>query len=933
MFKDFYFLVVLIFYFSLNSAKAQTYKKMMDDLNFTFQEVTAEADRYFETHEKGKGSGYKGYQRWKYLNEDRYGPSGIRNTIDPNFVSKGYSLFVEKYGKADKTNATSGWKDLGPYSADSITTGYNPGIGRVETFYVDANNQAKIYLGSRSGGFWKSLDSGATWLNTTDFLKATGVQSITASPTNSDSVLIALRNSVNGITQGIYRSVDGGSTWDSTLFMPFNLGWGISNVQIRTIKISPHNSNLIIIASSDGLYVSTDNLLTWTKEVSGDFEAVAFHPTDANYIYTMERSTSGVIIVSDNGGVSFTNGGSISGGATANSYLCSSAGSPNSLYVASGVGVSVSHNKGATFSFLNTLPNTVLAYAISDTSENFQTLGYVDNYSSTNGGQNFNQYSWWYLFDTNTTAQNYVHADTRFADCINGNFYLATDGYLSVSTDNCQTWYKYSGYGIREFYRVGLSYTKPWLNMCGSQDNGTSILDSSGWFEWNGGDGMEAVIHPLNEKWMIGSWQYGNRNLTTDGGLSRTNVQHNGQSYWDAPMLLDPNNHMSIYSFADEVYRTDDFATNWTTLGTPSNFSGFIRDAAIAENNSQKLALASYNDIALTTDGGNTFSDITISSTNQYVSDLAFDPNNDNTIIAVYGHHWDYARVFISNNSGSSWTDITFNLSRTPIHSVVIDTDGNIYLGAEMGVYTKTLSANTWSLYDLDLPRIGIKELEIQYATNTIRAATWGRGLWEAPLMGRKDFPKIVDIETSVKPDELNPKEAIPVDVTSVVSYSGTIQKCYIKWSINQPTLDSTIEMTNTVDSTWVSNKPLPDSTDGTKVYFKVFAEAANGDLTASHKLMYTIQNNPAISILENQLENSFNIFPNPATEAINIEFKETSKNVSLRVFDIMGKEMYHEKLKRGTKTQINISGWATGTYTLQVSTGAKTETQKFIKN
>ena len=469
--------------------------------------------------------------------------------------------------------------------------------------------------------------------------------------------------------------------------------------------------------------------------------------------------------------------------------------------------------------------------------------------------------------------------------------------------------------------------------MCGSQDNGTSILDSSGWFEWNGGDGMEAVVHPLNEKWMIGSWQFGNRNRTTNGGLTRNNVKHTGSPYWDAPMFFDPNDHMSIYSFADEVYRTDDFANSWTMLGRPTNFPNFIRDAAIAENNSQKLALASYSNIALTTDGGNTFTNITVPGTNQYVSDLAFDPNNDNTIIAVYSHHWDYKRVFISYNSGTNWTDITYNLSKTPIQCVVIDKDGNIYLGGEMGVYTKTMGATTWSLYDLELPRVGIKELEIQYATNALRAATWGRGLWEAPLLGKKNFTKIVDIETSVKPDELSPMEAIPMNVTTVVSYSGSIQKCYIKWSVNQPSLDSTIEMTNSIDSTWISNKPLPDSTEGTKVFFKVFAEAANGDLTSSHKLMYTVRNNPAISINENQLKNSFSLFPNPATEELNIEFKETHKNVVIQVFDMTGREIYHSKLKRGVKAQIDVSNWPEGAYTLKVISNGSVETQKFIKN
>ncbi|MCT4624867.1 MAG: hypothetical protein N4A46_14695, partial [Schleiferiaceae bacterium] len=725
-------LFILTFSLSFLVSSGQKYKQMMADPKYTFHEVVNEAERYFETHDKGEGSGYKGYQRWKYHNEDKYGPSGIRNTIDPHFAEKGFVSFKKEFGEIHKTNSSSGWKDLGPYSADSITSGYNPGIGRVIPFYVDPNNEAKIYLGARGGGFWKSLDSGNTWVNTTDFLISSGGSSITASPTNSDSVLIAIRNAQNGTTHGIYRSINGGNTWDSTLFVPSTLGWGGLGTthKIHNIKISPHDPDLVVIATSNGLYVSVDNIQSWTKRLTGDFEAIAFHPTNPNYIYTVDRLSPSQLIVSNDKGSNFSSAGNLSSNFSPNVYLSTSLADSNSVFAASNDGVWKSTDKGNSFTHLSTPPNSIRCYAVSDVNTSFQTLGFVDNFRSTDGGQNFTQYSWWSLGNPSTTNSNYVHADSRIVQCVNGNFYLGTDGYFCKSTDNCVSWKRLSGYGVREYYRVGVSQGQAHLNMCGSQDNGTSILDTVGWFEWNGGDGMEAVIHPLNENWMIGSWQFGNRNRTKNAGLTRQNVKHTGSPYWDAPMLMDPNDHMKIYSFADEVFRTDDFASNWNMLGKPTHFSNFIRDAAIAENNSQKMALASYNDIALTLDGGSSFTDITNTSTNQYVSDIAFDPNNDNTLIAVYSHHWDYKRVFISTNSGNTWQDITYNLNKIPIHCVIIDKQGNIYLGGELGVYTKTMNASIWSLYNQNLPNVAVKELEIQEATNTLRAATWGRGLW-----------------------------------------------------------------------------------------------------------------------------------------------------------------------------------------------------------
>ena len=84
----------------------------------------------------------------------------------------------------------------------------------------------RIYLGSRSGGFWKTIDGGNTWVNTTDFLFAAGVNTIAVSPENPNHVLINVRNSNNGVTHGIYKSTDAGETWSITNFNPDNLSWG-----------------------------------------------------------------------------------------------------------------------------------------------------------------------------------------------------------------------------------------------------------------------------------------------------------------------------------------------------------------------------------------------------------------------------------------------------------------------------------------------------------------------------------------------------------------------------------------------------------------------------------------------------------------------------------------------------------------------------------
>ncbi len=923
-----------IFIFSVaffTSATAQKYKAMMNNYQVNFYDVVAEAERYFAANGKEEGSGWKGYMRWKTENEGKFGPSGDRSQVSPYFVENGYLDFVKKYGNAEKTTGSNAWQDLGPYSADNITTGYNPGIGRVIALWVDPNNEANIYMGARGGGFWATKDTGNTWMNSTDFLVASGVSSIAASPTFPDSVLIAVRNARNNATHGIFRSVNGGQSWDTTSFIPANLGWGgLGTVdQIYTVAISPHNNNLVFVGSSKGLFRSTDNIQTWTQVIAtGNIKDVKFHPTKDSvvYVYNSSSATANQIFVSTNGGVSFTGSNTIPGNnGTGTGILSVSKAEPNWVFYASRNGIWKSTDEGVNFTFLSNPNSSCYGFAVSDTSVNYMTYGYVDNFNSSNGGSTFAQYSWWYLFNQNTTPFNYVHADTRVAACVNGVFYIGTDGYLCKSEDNLQTWKKLNnGTGIREFYRVGVSQSTSTLNMAGSQDCGTSILNKNGWLEWNGGDGMEAVIQPLNESWMIGSWQFGNRNRTKDGGLTRQNVKHEGKPYWDAPMLLDPNNQMTVYSFADSVYRSDEFGGNWINMGEPS-FIGAVLDAAIAENNSQIIFVARYNAIERSTDGGLTFTNITNTSTNQYVSDIATDPLRDSTVIVTYAHHWNYKRIFISHDLGNTWTNITFNLNKIPARSVVIDRSGNIYIGAEMGVYTMPLNGSGWTLYNTDLPNVAVTELEIQQATNILRATTWGRGLWQAPLLGKESFPKIVEIKTSEIPTDINPLQGVPMFVNSVVSYNGTVTSSFVKWSVNTPVFDSIIAMTNTVDSTWKTVNPIPDQAVGTKVYFKVFAVGGNNDTTESYKFMYTVKFNPSFG-LEDNLEKRFKIYPNPTTDFLTIQLDENYKKVNVNVFDLSGKQVLSRSFSQTEKVKINLAQLPSGSYSVQVVTDAKTE-------
>ncbi|MBL0012208.1 MAG: hypothetical protein IPP30_00120 [Flavobacterium sp.] len=431
-------------------------------------------------------------------------------------------------------------------------------------------------------------------------------------------------------------------------------------------------------------------------------------------------------------------------------------------------------------------------------------------------------------------------------------FYTCTDGFLSKSTDNGLTWQKLSlTVGIRENYCVGTSQSNQYVSICGSQDNGTSIKNESGWIEAYGADGMEGIVLPLNPDYMIGSTQNGGRGRYVDGtGNGRTGITPPGQTAsWVAPLFYDPNNQMTVYSLGTKVHKSTDFGTTWVDLGTPSTLGGDVDTAAIAENNSNIMVLTNGSEIVRSDDGGNTFVNIKNGLPSNSITDVAFDPTDDATIIVTYDSYQNNGqKIYVTHNSGLTWQNITYNLGNMPIYSVVIDhtNDSTIYAGAAIGIYKKTMEATTWTLYNTDLPNVAIEDLEISYGSNTIKAATWGRGLWEYSLANRNTFPAIVKTSITHPPTFMTPKTGSQQFVTSVIEYTGTLTSVQVKWAVNTPTFNNinVIPMSLVSGNTWRSNFALPDFSAGTKVFFKVFATGSNSDTTETYKFMYELRLN-----------------------------------------------------------------------------------------
>ncbi|MCR9154547.1 MAG: GEVED domain-containing protein [Bacteroidetes bacterium] len=849
LYRTLSFCAALICVFSLN---AQDYKAMMEDPTFSIAEVKQAAETWFEENGKGEGSGYKGFQRWLWSQEYRFGLDGNRANTDPYFAEKQFEQIQAGMQQA----ASSSWQDFGPYAVDSITGHYSPGLGRVECFYFDPNDLDYLYLGSRSGGFWKSTDGGQSWSgSSTEFLVATGVNTMAVSPTNRDSVLINLRNARNGTSHGIYRSIDGGLTWSLSAFNPTAISWtGLgNNGQVYQLAYHPTIKDRVYVGTNEGLYISNDNLQTWTRVVpNANVTHIQFHPSDSAIVYIYDDyhwgANGNYILVSQDGGLTFSQSDELINNSGSNVEIAVSPDCPDCLFAASANGVWKSFDKGLNFTFMTNPAGVCDGFAVSDMDTSVMIYGMLDVYRSFDGGRNFNKVANWFVNGGSLpfNGPQYVHADLREIRAHNGEFYIGTDGYLAKSSNSGIDWQRLSrGTGIREFYSIGLSQSEHYSTMAGSQDNGTSIYRKEGWVEFYGADGMESLIHPLNPEWMMGSVQYGTRRLTFDAGRSQRAATPTGQSgAWEAPLERSSTNHMKLYHFGEDVYESEDFGLNWNQIGSPLFTDETVR-AAIAPNDGNIIAVSRQSSLELSFNGGNTFRLRSTGLPSASITDVTFAPHSDSIIVVTYATHQNNGqKVFISYDQGLSWSNITANLGDMPIRSVVIDhsPDHNIYLGAEIGVYVKPMQGSNWSLYNAGLPNMSVTDLEIMYGANLLRAATWGRGMWQISLKDRVDYPKIIHTEMEHRIGFQSPTDVMSQHVQATISYARSIDTVYLQWSANGLGLDSIIGMVFQQDSTWQTIEPIPAQAKDSDLYFKIIAVGDQNDTSITFRYHYRVQ-------------------------------------------------------------------------------------------
>jgi len=750
------------------SLLSQDWVSKMQDPSVNFFEVQKTFNEYVVNYkanykqangtEPARIPGLKLYKRWEHFMEPRVSPTGER--FDPSIVWQEMKKYQEQYG----TFGAGNWILIGP--TNSIPAG-GGGSGRTNFVTQHPTNPSIIWTGSPSGGLWKSSDAGATWTTNTDNVaQVIGCSDLAIDPVNPNIMYLATGDGDGGdtYTVGILKTTDGGTTWNTTSFSFISANYR----QTYKIIIDPTNTNVLLVATTAGIYRSTNAGATFTLTQSGSFRDIEFKPGTPATVYAVGTE----YFRSVNNGVTWTK--IITAPLPASSQvsrmaLAVSAANPNYVYILAAnpaaspgygfQGIYQSVNSGVTFTKKTTTPANImcwvssgtdvaaggqgfydLAFAASPTDAQEIIVGGINVWRSTNGGTSFNIVSHWA-----GSGAPYVHADQHELEYVNGTtFFSANDGGLNKTINSGAVWTDLSqGLQIAQMYGFGQSATNPNLFLTGWQDNGTNHYNGSTWSYRLPGDGGLAFISHANDQIQWGCFQFGSFNRSTDGGVNFSSctsgiTEYNG-STGPGPFIAEWNEDLTtantLYAGFTNVWKSTNGGASWTQLGTVSTSTAYVNAIAAAPTTNGQVILASKGGtLYRTTNGGTNWAQV--AGPPGGIIDIAFHPTNPNKAWITYSGFIATTKVYQTTNQGVTWTNISASLPNIPVNCITVDKNGNdaLYIGTDAGVFFKDASMTIWQPFFQGLPKVRVYQLELFYSGNKIRAATFGRGLWESSL-------------------------------------------------------------------------------------------------------------------------------------------------------------------------------------------------------
>ena len=676
--------------------------------------------------------------------------------------------------------------------------------GRITAIDGSAKDGITLFIGTAGGGVWKSTNAGASF--TPKFDKyCQSIGAIAIDQNNPNTVYVGtgesnMRNSVS-YGDGLYKTTDGGDNWKKI---------GLDSTEhISKIILNPSNSNIIYVAApgplwSDsknrGLYKSTDGGETWQKilyinETTGCADIV-MNPQDPDELLVSMWQFRRKPYEFNSGGPESALYKSMDGGKTWNKVtnglptgnlgriaLALSPSKPKHILAiieAEKTGLYVSQDGGLSWSKQAATLNvesrpfyfSTIAFDPKDDNRVYRPafeLSYSDD-----GGKTFNDAS---------DEGGWVHSD-HHALWINPNYtkqvWLGTDGGVFLSNDKGGTWTFIQNLPVGQFYHVQIDNKEPYNVYGGLQDNGTWMgpsqwyggISNGRWRALYGGDGFWAQPDPTDSNTVYCEDQGGNSarldmklGISVDIQPRQTKDEEKLRWNWNSPIYIGAANPHDLYVSAQYLYRSTDQGRNWKRISPDlttndknkekqEESGGLSADNTSAENYCTIFTVAESpldenyifagtddGNLQITTDGGNTWTNTALNITKCGVPPLSsvtsIQPSrfDKNTLYATFDNHMSgdmNTYVAKSTDLGKTWTRLTSIDFTGFAHKIKEDLKNKdlLFLGTERGLFCTIDGGATWFRMKNHIPDYClVRDMQISPKTNDLILATHGRGI------------------------------------------------------------------------------------------------------------------------------------------------------------------------------------------------------------
>jgi len=698
------------------------------------------------------------------------------------------------------------WRMIGPFRAgrENAVSGV---VGQPDTFY----------FGSVGGGVWKTVNAGRTWNPVFDSASSASIGAIGVAPSNSSVVYVGtgeadMRDSIQ-FGDGMYKSADAGKTWKHT---------GLeATKQIGRVLVDPKNPNIVFVAalgnayasSSDrGVYRSRDGGATWQKVLfkNDDVGAIDlnFDPTNSQiiyatmwnvrrppwFIYTPANGPGGGIFKSTDGGTTWNE---IDEGIPADGRgrigISVSPSNRNRIYavvdafvndkehpedqqkIKKSGGVFRSDDAGATWTRLSSDERLWgrgwYFEKVTADPKNADTV-YVMNtsvYRSTDAGKT------WTAIKGDPTGDDF-HQLWIYPDDPK-RMVLGSDQGSIVSVDGAVTWSSWYNQATAQIYHVAPDYRFPYWVTGAQQDSGAvgspsrSRHSEISLRDWEGlcagGESGYTAPDPLHPEILFGG-TVSRCNVVTGetknvspegGGPRRAEGAPQFRHAWTQPLVFSQADPHALYFANQFIYKTTNGGESWTQMGqdltredpgVPSN----LNEAAAADAPTEKrrgviytiapsplrapLVWIGTDDglIQLTNDDGRNWQNVTPPTLTSWSKVAMIDASHfdvKEAYASVERHQLnDYdPHIFRTRDAGKTWSEITNGLPKG-IYVQTVKEDpqrrGMLFAGTERAVFISFDDGDHWQSLQLNLPPASMRDLA--FHDNDLIVATHGRGFW-----------------------------------------------------------------------------------------------------------------------------------------------------------------------------------------------------------